>query len=62
MTAAFIFICPNTRLRVQGFTAEDTSARGTFVPVRCLACTATHYVNPSSGKVLGAETQPAASI
>ena len=51
--ATFLFTCPNTRLRVQGFVAEDTSNGDTYNPVQCLICTRMHYVNPKTGRVLG---------
>jgi hypothetical protein len=53
VTATFIFICPNTRLRIQGFLAEDAPNENTYAPVRCLICTRMHYVNPKTGHVLG---------
>jgi hypothetical protein len=53
--ATFLFRCPNTTFRVQGWVAEDTSGdEATFAPVECAACRQLHYVNPASGRVLGA--------
>jgi hypothetical protein len=50
----FLFRCPNTGLRVQGYTADQTSPdNDEFVPVQCHACSQVHLVNPASGKALG---------
>ena len=51
-----IFRCPNTKLNVQGWTADDVSDDGnTYLPQECLACRQIHYVNPSTGRVLGSD-------
>jgi hypothetical protein len=54
--ATFIFRCPNTKLRVQGWAADDPSDgdNAAFAPVECVVCRRLHYVNPASGRVLGA--------
>jgi hypothetical protein len=53
---AFLYRCPNTGYRVQGFVAEDTSNdTERYEAVICLACQQVHYVNPTTGKVLGDE-------
>jgi len=51
----FIFHCPNTGFRVQGFASEDESegAGDVFVGVTCLACGSMHLVNPKTGKMVG---------
>jgi hypothetical protein len=53
----FIFRCPNTGFRVQGFAADnDESERAgddIFVGVTCLACGSAHLVNPKTGKTAG---------
>jgi hypothetical protein len=55
--AAFLYRCPNTGQNVQGFVADDTNeeAGNGFQAVVCTACTALHWVNPKTGKVLGAD-------
>ena len=52
----FLYRCPNTGLRVQGWIANDPTERGedSFEAVTCLACGRVHLVNPQTGKVLGA--------
>ena len=50
--------CPNTGYRVQGFAAEDVSEDPeSYEAVTCIACQRVHLVNPTSGKVLGAEEE-----
>jgi hypothetical protein len=50
--------CPNTGYRVQGFAAEDVSEdRESYEAVTCIACQQVHFLNPTSGKVLGAEEE-----
>jgi hypothetical protein len=53
--APFLFFCPNTGYRVQGWVADDgrEDARETYETVRCHACRQLHLVNPRSGRVLG---------
>ncbi len=52
--APFLYRCPNTGLRVQGFVAEDVpDDADTYESVTCLACQQVHLVNPATGKVLG---------
>jgi len=43
----FIYRCPNTGFRVQGFTSDDDEserADDVFVGVTCLACGSMHFV------------------
>lgn len=50
----FLYRCPNTGDRVQGFSAEDISEdQRTYEPVTCPVCHQLHLVNPATGKVLG---------
>jgi hypothetical protein len=53
----FIFRCPNTGFRVQGFAPKDDGSEGAgddvFVGVTCLACGSVHLVNPTTGKTVG---------
>ncbi len=49
----FIFRCPYTGYRVQGYDAKDNEserADGAFVGVTCAACGQVHFVNPKTGK------------
>lgn len=54
---AFLFRCPKTGLRVQGWTADDPSEStdDTFDSVTCHACGQVHLVNPKTGKTVGDE-------
>jgi hypothetical protein len=50
----FVYRCPKTGYRVQGFSAEDVAAdQHVFEPVTCLICRQIHHVNPITGAVLG---------
>jgi hypothetical protein len=53
--ASFLFHCPNTDQRVQGWSAEEVSPDqvDTYEAVTCIACQQVHLVNPATGKVLG---------
>jgi hypothetical protein len=52
--ATFLFRCPNKNLLVQAWTADDLSGDdAAFFPVECVACRQMHYVNPTTGRVLG---------
>jgi hypothetical protein len=55
--APFLFRCPNTGFRVQGFVADDGSEVGeeTYETVSCQACRQVHLVNPTTGRVLGSD-------
>jgi hypothetical protein len=54
--APFLYRCPNVGLQVQDWAAEDVSQNGdTYQAVTCGACAKVHLVNPSTGKVLGAD-------
>ena len=46
----FLFRCPNTGYRIQGFVAEDASGHTE-------ACQQVHLVNPTTGKVLGEDDE-----
>jgi len=54
----FLYRCPNTSHKVQGLVRGNAcSADNTvYETVTCLACNGVHLVNPSSGRVLGADT------
>jgi hypothetical protein len=53
----FLYRCPKTGHKVQGLVrANARSADYTvYETVMCLACNGVHLVNPSSGRVLGAD-------
>jgi len=54
----FLFRCPTTQLRVQGWSADDMSSGSkdeTYETVTCVACQQVHLVDPATGKVIGAE-------
>jgi hypothetical protein len=55
--APFIYRCPATGLKVQGWFAEEASpGEGeVYETVTCLACKRTHLVNRSTGRVLGGD-------
>ncbi len=56
--AALVFRCPRTGYRVQGFVADDTSDNAkSYEAITCLACQQVHLVNPTTGKVLGADDE-----
>jgi hypothetical protein len=48
----FLYRCPTTRQIVQGFTTEEVGGE-TYESITCLACRQLHFVNPTTGKVLG---------
>jgi hypothetical protein len=52
----FLYRCPNTGSRVQGFVAEEIP-NDTYEPVTCVACRQVHFVNPATGKVLGEDNE-----
>ena len=49
----FLFRCPTTRFRVQGYRAEEIADDDAYEAVTCTACLLVHMVNPKKGKVLG---------
>ncbi len=59
--ATFIYRCPSTGYKVQGFIADSPAkdgsqakdSEGTFRSLTCLVCTRIHLVNPTTGKVIG---------
>ena len=59
----FMYRCPNSGYRVQGFVPEDTSEDDhVYEPVTCPVCHQIHHVNPHTGVVLGAAAlRPASS-
>ncbi len=61
--APFLYRCPNTGFRVQGFGSDKTSQdkksddAATYVSVTCIMCQQVHLVNPTTGKVLGEDDE-----
>ena len=56
----FIFRCPNTGFRVQGFAPDNDESEGgddVFVGVTCLACGSVHFVNSNTGKTAGESSE-----
>jgi hypothetical protein len=59
---AFLFRCPNTGLRVQGWGEDDDSEHSgeAYKGVICHACGWLHLVNPKTGETVGGDDkQPA---
>jgi len=53
----FLYRCPNTGYRVQGYVAEDMSDSNTYEPVTCAMCGQVHLVNPVTGALLGEDDE-----
>ena len=54
----FLYRCPTTGHRVQGFASEDVvEDHHVYEPVTCLACRKIHHVNPATGAVLGEKAE-----
>jgi hypothetical protein len=54
--AHILYQCPRTSLRVQTWLADETLAAAKpqgFEAVTCPACTQLHFINRSTGKLLG---------
>lgn len=50
------FRCPQTGVNVERLIEEETAGSpDQFFPVRCPACGITHFVNPTTQKLLGHE-------
>jgi hypothetical protein len=59
----FMYRCPITGYRVQGFVAEDTSEDcHVYEPVTGPICHQIHHVNPHTGVVLGEKPNKSASV
>ena len=49
-----VFKCPQTSMNVQHWLADTTDdAKDAYVPVVCQACTKLHFINSSTGNLLG---------
>jgi hypothetical protein len=58
--AAFLFLCPYTGYRVQGWVADDGASENggkTYETTSCLACGQVHLVNPKNGRVAGSDDE-----
>ena len=56
--ATFLYRCPTTGRNVQGWVAEEVNSDNgdnVYETLLCLACNRHNVVNPSTGKVLGAD-------
>ena len=55
----FLFRCPNTGFNVQGWIAEavENGDAERYESVSCLVCQQLHFVNPKTGKTLGANDE-----
>jgi hypothetical protein len=51
--ATFLFRCPTTGFRVQGYLPGEVGEDESYEAVNCVACARVHLVNPKTGKVLG---------
>jgi hypothetical protein len=53
--STFIFRCPKTGFKVQGWSAEETpdDEPDNYETISCTACGQLHLVNRASGSVLG---------
>jgi hypothetical protein len=51
----FLYRCPTTGYRVQGFVADEVTEGDEcdFKPVHCLVCQRHHFVKRETGEVLG---------
>jgi hypothetical protein len=49
----FLFRCPNTGYRVQGFVTEEAEGDQTYQPIDCIVCKRVHLVNSATGEVAG---------
>jgi len=46
--AAFLYLCPNTGQRVQGWSSADEAQPGALEAVTCLACGRVHLIDPKA--------------
>jgi hypothetical protein len=54
MARHILFKCPNTGMNVQHLLVDSPDdAEGSYMSVVCQACTKLHFINKSSGKLLG---------
>ncbi len=48
----FLYRCPHTGQTVQG-AAGETMSEDAYEAITCVACRQSHFVNPTTGNVLG---------
>jgi hypothetical protein len=53
----FIYRCPNTGFRVQGYEPDNTAGDSAYEAVVCTICKRVHLVNFRTGKVLGDDSE-----
>jgi hypothetical protein len=58
----FMYRCPITGYRVQGFAEGTSEDCHVYEPVTCPVCHRIHHVNPHTGVVLGEKPRTAASV
>jgi hypothetical protein len=59
----FLYRCPKTGYRVQGFASENVvEDHHVYEPVTCPVCHQIHHVNPTTGVVLAKRSNNAASV
>jgi len=51
--SAFTYQCPTTGRKVQGLVADAAAGDDTYEAVTCTTCGLLHFVNVTTGKVLG---------
>jgi hypothetical protein len=58
--ATFLYRCPKTCLRVQGWVADDPKQpdKQSYEAVTCLACGGVHLLNSASGKTTNEGDNP----
>lgn len=52
----FLYRCPNTGDTVQSFVAEEVDP-DVYQQITCIICQQVHFVNPTTGKVLGEDEE-----
>jgi hypothetical protein len=53
--AAFIYLCPKTGLKVQGWIADGPNDANVRISVDCPVCSSVHLVNPELNESPGEE-------
>ena len=55
----FLYRCPSTGRNAQGWFADDVVTREdeAYQAITCPACRLTHFVNPTTRKVLGTDSE-----
>ena len=61
----FVYRCPNTALKMQRFSDDespDGGSGGYYITFTCNACGQIHLVNPKTGRVFGGDDLGAAPL